>query len=35
MHAWVLFEQASPLRVEEIDLAPPRDAEVRVRDGRH
>jgi S-(hydroxymethyl)glutathione dehydrogenase / alcohol dehydrogenase len=31
MRASVLFEQGKPLRLEELDLAPPRDGEVRVR----
>ena len=31
MKASVLFEQGKPLRVEEVDLAPPRAGEVRVR----
>ncbi len=31
MRASVLFEQAKPLRVEDIDLEPPRTGEVRVR----
>ena len=31
MRASVLFEQGQPLRVEDLDLAPPREGEVRVR----
>ncbi len=31
MRASVLFQQGEPLRVEEVDLAPPRDGEARVR----
>jgi S-(hydroxymethyl)glutathione dehydrogenase/alcohol dehydrogenase len=31
MRASVLFAQGQPLRVEELDLAPPREGEVRVR----
>jgi S-(hydroxymethyl)glutathione dehydrogenase / alcohol dehydrogenase len=31
MRASVLFEQGKPLSVEDLDLAPPRDGEVRVR----
>jgi S-(hydroxymethyl)glutathione dehydrogenase/alcohol dehydrogenase len=31
MRASVLFEQGKPLTVEDLDLAPPRDGEVRVR----
>lgn len=31
VRASVLFEQGQPLRVEDVDLAPPREGEVRVR----
>ncbi len=31
MRASVLFEQGTPLTVEDLDLAPPREGEVRVR----